>query len=58
MFDAGNGVGGSVSLFESREAAEAGNEKAVAWVKDNLADLYDGRPSEVTKGEIVASIVG
>ncbi len=42
VFDAGGGVGGSVSLFDTREAAEAANEKAVAWVRENLADLYQG----------------
>jgi hypothetical protein len=50
--------GGSVSLFENREAAEAANKKAVAWIKENLADFYDGQPPEVTKGEVLGSIHG
>jgi hypothetical protein len=33
VFDAGDGVGGSVTLFESREAAVAANEKALAWIR-------------------------
>jgi hypothetical protein len=47
-----------VSLFENREAAEAANKKAVAWIKENLADFYDGQPPEVTKGEVLGSIHG
>jgi hypothetical protein len=35
-------VAGSVTLFDSREAAMAPNEKAVAWVRESLADLIDG----------------
>ena len=58
VFDAGGGAGGSVSLFESRAAAEAANEKAIAWIQQNLVDLYDGRPPEVTKGEVLAAVTG
>src|SRR5687768_6631117 len=50
VFDDGQG-GGSVTLFDSREAAEAGNEKAMAWIKENLAGFYDGQPPKVIKGE-------
>ena len=57
-FDAGGGVGGSVSLFDSREAAEAASEKATVWVRENLADLYDGQPPEVTKGEVLGFVTG
>jgi len=34
VFDAGHGVGGSVTLFESRQAAIAANEKALAWIRE------------------------
>jgi hypothetical protein len=34
VFDAGDGVGGSVTLFESREAAIAANEKALARIRE------------------------
>jgi heme-degrading monooxygenase HmoA len=57
LFDDGQG-GGSVTLFDSREAAEAGNEEAIAWIKANLADFYDGAPPEVTKGEVLATVTG
>ena len=59
VLDGGNGVGCTVGLYDSREAAEAVDEQAItAWVKENLADLYDGPPPEVTKGEVVGSLTG
>ena len=58
VFEGGNGVGASVSLFESRETAEAANEKAIAWIKENLAGFYDGGPPEVIKGEVMAAVTG
>ncbi len=33
VFDGGNGVGGSVTLFEDRGKANAANEKALAWIR-------------------------
>lgn len=44
VFDAGDGVGGSVTLFESREAAIAANERALAWIQASLIDVVDGEP--------------
>ncbi|ANY79546.1 hypothetical protein BB934_16025 [Microvirga ossetica] len=55
VFDSGNGVGGSITLFDSREAALASNEKAMAWIRASLADLIQGEP-EITVGEILASV--
>jgi len=51
----GGGVAGSVTLFETREAAEAANEKALAWIRGSLSDLIDGDP-EVIAGEVLAAI--
>jgi hypothetical protein len=52
-----NGVGGgSVGLFESREAAEAANEKALLWIKDNLADFSGSELPEVTMAEVLGSL--
>jgi hypothetical protein len=56
VFRDNQGGGGSVGLFDSREAAEAANEKAVAWLRENLADLTDGQPPEVTMGEVLGSV--
>ena len=57
VFDAGGGVGGSVTLFESKETALAANEKALAWVRASLSDLLDGEP-EITTGEVLVAISG
>jgi hypothetical protein len=55
VFDSGNGMGGSVTLFDSRETALAANEKALAWIRASLADLVQGEP-EITSGEILAVV--
>jgi hypothetical protein len=55
VFDAGDGSGGSVTLFDSREEALAANEKALAWIQGSLADLISGEP-EITAGEVLASV--
>ncbi|QRM32957.1 hypothetical protein [Microvirga sp. VF16] len=55
VFDAGDGVGGSVTLFESKEAALAANEKALAWIRGSLVDVINGEP-EITMGEVLAVV--
>jgi hypothetical protein len=55
VFDGGNGIGGSVTLFDSRDAAIAANEMALAWVRASLSDLIDGEP-EITAGEVLAVV--
>lgn len=55
VFDAGDGAGGSVTLFESKEAALAANEQALAWIRGSLIDVIDGDP-EVTIGEVLVTI--
>jgi hypothetical protein len=57
VFDAGDGVGGSVSLFESKEAAVAANEQALAWIRASLLDVIGGEP-EITMGEVLVAIPG
>jgi hypothetical protein len=57
VFDAGDGIGGSVSLFESKEAAVAANEQALAWIRGSLMDVIDGVP-EITMGEVLVAIPG
>ncbi|WP_319004864.1 hypothetical protein [Microvirga lenta] len=48
-------MGGSISLFENREAALAANEKALAWIRASLTDVIDGEP-EITMGEVLATV--
>lgn len=55
VFDAGDGRGGSISLFENQEAALAANEKALAWIRASLTDVIDGEP-EITMGEVLATV--
>ena len=55
VFDAGDGIGGSVSLFDSQEAALAANDKALAWIRGSLVDMIDGEP-EITMGEVLAVV--
>lgn len=55
VFDAGDGAGGSVTLFEDKATALAANEKAIAWVKGSLADLIEGE-LEVTVGEVLVAM--
>ena len=33
------------------------HRRAMAWIKDNISDFYDGEP-EVTMGEVVVSVPG
>jgi hypothetical protein len=55
VFDAGDGIGGSVTMFDSKEAAAAANEKALAWIRGSLVDIINGEP-EITMGEVLAVI--
>ena len=56
VFDGGNGVGGSVTLFEDGEKANAANEKALAWIRGSLFDLIEGDP-EIIAGEVLAEVL-
>ncbi len=51
--DAGNDVAVSVSIYADRAAAEAANQSAASWVKQNLGDLVG--PADVTVGEVRVS---
>jgi len=52
--DAGNGVMVSTSVFETQAGAEASNERAAGFVRENLAALLPN-PPQITAGEVVAS---
>ena len=54
IIDAGDGVGLSVTMFETREDADRVKDRALDWVRQNLSDLYQGEP-EVTAGEVIYS---
>lgn len=48
---------GAVSLFDSKENAEKGTEKALGWVKKELGDHLPDEPLEL-KGEILFAAAG
>ena len=56
IFDAGNGVAGSVTLFATEAAAREANEKALKWVQASLVDLMEGDPDVLT-GEVLAAVL-
>jgi ketosteroid isomerase-like protein len=51
--EAANDVAVSVSIYESRAAADAANRAAASWVNDNLAGLVG--PVDLTVGEVAVS---
>jgi hypothetical protein len=51
----GDDSGGSVSLFDSKEAADDAHRKALGWIKENLADLITGEP-EIMTGEVLTAV--
>jgi len=55
VFDAGDGGGGSVTMFDSKEAGLAAHARALAWIRASLVDVIDGEP-EVTMGEVLAAV--
>lgn len=55
MFDAGDGLGGSVSIFDSQETALAASEQALASIRASLVDVIDGEP-EITMGKVLAVV--
>ena len=50
------GGGASISLFESADAAKAAHQRALSWLKENMADLTGGEEPDVTIGEVVAQV--
>jgi hypothetical protein len=42
----------TVSLFNDQRSALASIARAAAWVKENLPDLHQGSPPEVSAGEV------
>ncbi|HEY8581076.1 MAG TPA: hypothetical protein VIL72_14405 [Beijerinckiaceae bacterium] len=56
VFDAGGGVGGSISFFATEGAAIEANEKAIAWIRSSLADQVQGDP-DVLLGSVIVALV-
>ena len=53
--DAGDGVMVSTTVFQDQAGADASNERATAFIRDeDLGDLWPN-PAHVTAGEVVAA---
>ena len=50
VVSAGSGVLASISVFETKEQAEASTKEAASWVGENLAEFVPNAP-QVTAGE-------
>ncbi len=57
VINGGNNVGLSITLFDTQDAVQEAQRRAMAWIKDNLGDLYEGEP-DVTTGEVLVSVTG
>jgi hypothetical protein len=55
IVDGGDGVGVSITVFESREAAERSREEVMGWIEKNLSDLYR-EPPQITAGEVIVTV--
>lgn len=50
------GGGGSISLFDSADAAKASQQRAMSWIKENLTELGGGAEPDVTIAEVLAHV--
>lgn len=55
VVDGGDGVGCSITVFESREAADRSHDEVMNWIQKNLADLQR-EPPQITAGEVVLAV--
>ncbi len=51
LFERGHDRGVSLSAFADRATAEAANQRALTWIKENLGEMVT-KPLEVIQGEI------
>lgn len=54
IFDAGDGVGGSVTFYKDHASAVSAINVARIWISQSLPDLYDGEP-DIMVGDILYS---
>lgn len=55
VMNAGEGAGFSVTVFESRESAEAIRDEVMSWIEKNLAEFVT-EPPRITAGEVIVSV--
>jgi heme-degrading monooxygenase HmoA len=51
LLESGHERGASLSAFADRATAEAANQRALAWIKENLGDMVT-KPIDIIQGEI------
>jgi heme-degrading monooxygenase HmoA len=51
----GNDEGTSISVFDTRDAAEESNRLSLNWAKQNLADISPG-PPQPSEGEVLIHV--
>jgi hypothetical protein len=51
FIDSGDGVVATISVFETKAAAEESNKASASWVKEALAE-FATKPPEITTGEV------
>jgi hypothetical protein len=51
FIDTGDGVVATISVFETKAAAEESNKASASWVKEALAE-FATKPPEITTGEV------
>lgn len=49
FIDAGDGVIATISVFDTKVAAEESNKAAASWVKENMAE-FTTKPPQITAG--------
>jgi hypothetical protein len=54
FIDTGDGVVATISVFETKAAAEESNKASANWVKEALAE-FATKPPEITTGEVMIS---
>ena len=54
FIDAGDGVIVTISVFDTKIAAEESNKAAASWVKENMAE-FTTNPPQITAGEVKVS---
>jgi hypothetical protein len=55
VLECGNDELITMSVFHDREAAEASDEMAMAWIRSNLSQQFDLERTDIVHGQIVVS---
>jgi heme-degrading monooxygenase HmoA len=56
LLDGGPDVLITISIFDTFDEAHASNEKAAAWVRDNLLEFTKGMPEVMTGSALIAEV--